>query len=134
MTITAAVMRREMWFTGSNKTVLFIANFLFCHHLDSFAPLPSRFRYPRGCAVHLVVPNSSIVISRSNLQDRPHENHEKYRHAFARGLPDHRRTFRVRLATWTSHLPTLSCSPCRRHLYSHWQMRKECRVTSGEEV
>src|SRR5438552_3721908 len=82
--------------------------------------------------VFLVVPNSSIVISRSNLQDRPHENHEKYRHAFARGVLDHRWPFRIRVESGPSHLPTLSCSPCRRHLYSHWQMRKECRVTSGE--
>jgi hypothetical protein len=33
-----------------------------------------------------IAQDSTIVILRSDLQNRHYENHQKYRHAFARGL------------------------------------------------
>src|SRR6476659_1947217 len=65
---------------------------------------------------------SMVVTPRSNLQDRQYENHQKHRDAFARGLPNYRRSFRVRLESGASHLPTLRCSSGCWRLDSHRQM------------
>src|SRR5262245_7473843 len=67
----------------------------------------------------LIAQDSTIVIRRSSLQDRHYENHQKHRHAFARGLPNRRWSFRVRLESGSSHLPTLPCRTGGGHLYSH---------------
>src|SRR6476660_10344479 len=70
----------------------------------------------------LIAQDSTIVIWRSNLEDRDHVNHQKHRNAFARGLLNHRRSFRVRLESGSSHLPALRCRTGGGHLYSHRQI------------
>jgi len=72
----------------------------------------------------LVAQDSTIVIQRSNLQDRHYENHQKHRHAFARGLLNHRWSFRVRLEFGSSHLPTLPCRASGGLFYSHRQIKR----------
>ena len=71
----------------------------------------------------LIAQSSTIVICRSDLQDRHHENHQKHRHAFARGLLNHRRSFRVRLKSGSSDLSALLSRTGGGHFYSHRQIR-----------
>ena len=70
-------------------------------------------------------PQIWVVSGAGDLKDWHHEIHQKHRHAFARGLLDHRWSFRVRLEYRPSHFPALHCGAGRRHLYSHRQIMEE---------
>src|SRR5215475_1872800 len=70
-----------------------------------------------------VAQDSTIVIPPSNLHDRHYENHQKRRHAFARGLLNRRWSFRVRIQSGSSHLPALPCRTGGGHFYSRRQIR-----------